>query len=256
MSDSRKQDFSDAKLWSLPRISGQVINPPSETAQSKDIHQVKSFEDNVRKQLEALKAEAEIPVLTVDTIEAIQKQAYDEAFEAGRREGHDKGYETGYASGKEKIQQQSNQLGKLLNALTKPMDEVDQQVEQQLTELVYIISRTILQHELKTDATHIQNLIQKTIALLPLNNREIKVKLNPADIELMKQGGVDLAEQDWKTVSDQTIAAGGCIVETDNARIDASLEARMQQLTAELFEDLTSPSVSEDAETAPGDRHE
>ncbi|HEY9050282.1 MAG TPA: FliH/SctL family protein, partial [Gammaproteobacteria bacterium] len=64
----------------------------------------------------------------------------------------------------------------------------------------------------------------------------VRVKLNPADVELIRQSGMDIDKQEWKCVPDKTITQGGCMVESDTSHIDATLETRVSQIIDQLTE--------------------
>ncbi|MCK4708988.1 MAG: hypothetical protein KAU21_10265, partial [Gammaproteobacteria bacterium] len=85
------------------------------------------------------------------------------------------------------------------------------------------------------------SVIQQAISRLPMAQRQVLIKLNPADIKLLQENGIEVDEHDWKLEADDNIAVGGCLVESETARIDLRLETRMRQLTSQLFDGLKQP---------------
>jgi len=59
---------------------------------------------------------------------------------------------------------------------------------------------------------------------LPVNARDIRVRLNPQDISLLNQAQIDTDKQSWKCIADNTLSAGGCVIESDTSHVDASVE--------------------------------
>ncbi len=163
---------------------------------------------------------------TVEEIEALQKLAYEEARQAGHAEG--------VKQGLQEIKQKANKLQAVINFLQQPLDDIDEQVEHQLTELAMILAKHLLKKESSVDHQHIQNLLHESLQYLPLKSRDIRARLNPADIELLKLGEVNLEEQSWKCVADTSVRAGGCIIESDHSVVDASVENRITQLMEQL----------------------
>ena len=163
---------------------------------------------------------------TVEEIEALQKLAYEEARQAGHAEGVKQGLQD--------VKQKANKLQALINFLQQPLDEVDEQVEHQLTELAMLLAKNLLRKESSVDHRHIQNLLHESLQYLPLKSRDIRVRLNPADIELLKLGELKLDEQSWQCVADASVSAGGCIIESDQSVVDASVENRVTQLMQQL----------------------
>ena len=159
---------------------------------------------------------------TVEDIEELQKKAYEEA----RKDGYKKGLE----EAKVKV----NQLQKIFNFLQHPLEELDKEVEQQLAEFSLLLAKQLFKKDCAIDASHIQNLVNESLTFLPVKSRNIRVRLNPADIELMKASEMNPDEQSWKCVSDPSVTVGGCFVETDTSHLDASVEIRVQQLVDQL----------------------
>ena len=166
----------------------------------------------------------EIRPQTVEDIEALQKEAYEE----GRKEGH--------KAGLVEVQQQAQRLAKMFNFFQSPLTTLDDEVEQQLTELALSVARQVIKKECCMDATTVKNIIHEALDFLPINSRNVRVRLNPADIDLLQQGGLDTRNQEWKCVADKSVTQGGCFIESDTSHIDASLETRVQQIVEQLTE--------------------
>ncbi len=163
---------------------------------------------------------------TVEEIEALQKQAYDEAVKAGHAQG--------LKQGLQEMSLKADQLQKVFNFLQQPLNELDKQVEQQLTELAILLASQLLQKESKLDAQHIQNLVHESLEYLPVKSRDIQVRLNPDDIALLNQAEIDTSEQSWSCIADSSVTAGGCVIESAASHIDATVETRVQQLVDQL----------------------
>jgi len=163
---------------------------------------------------------------TVEEIEALQKQAYDEAVKAGREEG--------LKQGLREMEVKAKQLQNMFNFLQQPLNELDKEVEQQLTELAIMLSEKLLQKESKLDVQHIQNLVHESLEYLPAKSRDIQVRLNADDIALLTQAEIDIDQQSWSCVADNSITPGGCVIESNSSHIDATVETRVQQLVDQL----------------------
>ncbi|VAW59166.1 hypothetical protein MNBD_GAMMA08-667 [hydrothermal vent metagenome] len=168
-----------------------------------------------------LKNEAVRPQ-TVEEIERLQKQAYDEAAKKGHADGLKQGLK------------ETEKLKTIFNFLQQPLNDLDKQVEQQLTELALLIAKMLLQKESTIDAQHIQNLVHESLEYLPVKSRDIQVRLNANDIALFEQANINLNEQSWQCVTDNSVTSGGCIIESSTSHIDASVETRVQQLVDQL----------------------
>ena len=163
---------------------------------------------------------------TVEEIEALQKQAYEEAKKAG--------YAEGLKTGLQEMTLKANQLQAVINFLKNPLEEMDQKVENQLVELSMAIARQLLRKESSVDEQHISTLIHESLEFLPVKARNINVRLNPADILLLNKADIDTNEQSWTCISDAGVTAGGCVIESDTSHVDASMEKRVEQLVDQL----------------------
>ena len=166
----------------------------------------------------------EIKPQTVEDIEALQKEAYEE----GRKQGKQ--------AGLAEMQEKAQQLVNMFNFFEKPLTTLDEEVEKQLTELALTVARAVVKKECATDVTTVQSIIHEALDFLPINARNVRVRLNPVDINLLKQAGVNTDSQDWACIADNSVSQGGCFVESDTSHIDASLETRVQQIVDQLTE--------------------
>jgi len=173
-------------------------------------------------------------VVGMDTDTKIRPQTVED-IEAIYEEGRNKGYEAGFAQAQAEIKK----LTGMLQFMQQPLRELDEQVEQQLTELAMMIGRLLLKKECCEDVAHIHSLVHESLEFLPIQSRNIRVHLNPADVQLMQKSGVDPHAQDWKCVEDRAITQGGCKIDSDQSHIDASVETRVQQLVDQLNEHLS-----------------
>lgn len=161
---------------------------------------------------------------TVEDIEALQKQAWEE----GRQDG--------YEAGMDQIKKKGEQLLGMFRFMEQPLEELDETVVSQLTEMTLTVMRLFLKKECATDASHIQGVIQQALEFLPIKSRDISIHLNPADLELLQHSGIDFDQEKSRYVADPTVTQGGCKVESEQSHIDATVETRIQQLVDQLTE--------------------
>ncbi|MDH5392542.1 MAG: FliH/SctL family protein [Gammaproteobacteria bacterium] len=252
--DKSNKSFKDAVSWSLPAVEGDIINKHTQPRAQLEIDDVRLFEERIQKRIQRIKQQEETPTfLTVKQIEEVQTQAYDEAYKVGFEEAYKKGTEDSERFIQEQLvaeravlKQNAQQLQNCFNMLSKPLDAVDQDVEQQLTETVFYFCKQILAHELRIDSTHVLHLMQQAITRLPVAQRQIIIHLNPADIALLEQDGISDSDHGWTFEADTGVSAGGCIIKTEVASIDLSLEKRLSEITDQLFSGLKPPAAVQD----------
>jgi flagellar assembly protein FliH len=166
---------------------------------------------------------------TASQLEALQKQAHDEAWQAGHAEGLE--------AGRAEIERRAKRFDALLGALAEPFAGLDETVERRLVELAMTVVEQLLRRELEADPAHVAGVVREALAALPAGSRNVVVHLNPDDAALV---GESLAgaegERAWSIAEDASLTRGGCTVTTHNARIDASVETRLER-AAEIVGD-------------------
>lgn len=184
------------------------------------------------------------PRLTVEEIEAMQQQAHDEASARGLEEGRERGYREGYEAGlrealakaQEDLNERGARMDALVYALNEPLRAVNDEVVDELAALATALARQLIRRELRTELGQIVAVVREAMAALPSSSRKISLHLNPEDAELVRQTlALDDEGQTWRLVEDPLLTRGGCLVNTENTRIDASVEKRLAAVIARAF---------------------
>jgi flagellar assembly protein FliH len=192
------------------------------------------------------------PKLTVEAIEAMQKQAYDEAFAQGKQDGFQQGYDEGikkgfdeglteglkkgYEENQHLLQEQAAQFLRLMESLSEPFTALDDEVEKELVRLAIAIATQIIRREIKMDPGQIIAAVKESIKILPLSSQKIYLHLHPEDAELVRSvlAPTELSPP-WNLIEDPLITRGGCKVDTEVSHIDASIENRLASVISTLF---------------------
>jgi len=171
-------------------------------------------------------------LMTVEGIERLQKEAQKEGYKVGFEQGK----KAGSDAGQKEIAQQANFLKQIMSTLNTPLIELDQKIEHDLISLVTTMTRQLVRRELKTDPEHVIGAVRAAMAVLPINDRKLKIYLNPQDIELVKKGlSMDDNSESWNLIDDPRLSRGGCRLETADTMIDASVEARLDSVITKLL---------------------
>ena len=231
--------------WELPQVDGQADN---------------ARHDHDAEEVEPEEATPRWP--TADELETIRKQAYDEGFaegrEAGRQAGHEQGYKAGEKEAKKLEQEQKKRLQtleRLIEAQASPLEQLDDEVQEQMVRLVLTLSRQVIRRELQTQPGEILPVIREAVALLPMSARDVRVHVHPDDHRFLNELlGEDDSGRAWRLVDDPSLTRGGCVVQAERSRVDATLERRLAQLASQLLggreDDLVRDLTRNDAGTA------
>ncbi|MBZ4202517.1 MAG: flagellar assembly protein FliH [Methylovulum sp.] len=176
-----------------------------------------------------------LPILTVEEIEAMQQQAYKEAYEHGKQEGFEQGLVDGKQQGYDEtvplIKQQAHEFADLIKSLTSSLQELDAEVEKELITLVMGIAAQILNTELKIHPNHITATVKAALKLLPLASQKLLIHLHPKDCQIVREWIVaEDVSAAWSLIEDTSMSPGGCKIDTEVSHINASIEHRIAQV--------------------------
>jgi len=171
-------------------------------------------------------------VVTARELESIQKQAYAEGFETGTAEGYADGQQRAAAD----IEARRQTLSAIAEQLAQPLATLDEEMVSSVAELALLIARHLVRRELKTAPGEVIGVVRETMRLLPIASRGTTLHLNPDDAELVRSAlAIDVDGISWRVEADPLISRGGCIVETETSRIDATVESRIAAIASKMF---------------------
>ena len=184
---------------------------------------------------EGLEEVAEATPFTVEELEQIREEAYNEGFATGEKDGFHSGQLKAQQEAREKMDARLLELETLMNNLMAPIQHQDSQIEDMLLLLVQQTVRSVIQRELTTDSSQILQVLRGALKSLPMGAENIRIYLNPADFEAVKALR-ERHEESWRLLEDDQLLPGGCRVETEHSQIDASLETRLEQALTQLLD--------------------
>ncbi len=183
-----------------------------------------------------------------EELTAVEREAWEHGHAQGREAGLAAAAQETRAAGAE-LDRRVQQLQGILDLMARPLLDLDQQVQRQLATLAGAIARQIVRRELKTQPDEIVAVVRETVALLPINAREVRVYLHPDDAELVRSRlSVGSGQPAWSIVEDPMLARGGCRVSSGPSSIDAQLEQRLGAAIAVVLGDERSASVPSSSE--------
>src|SRR5471032_46933 len=225
----RAKDVGGFDIWSLPSFDPHVPEPEPEPV------------EETPAEMEEVPLD-EVQPLTLEELESIRQEAYNEGFAAGEKDG--------FRSTTLKVRQEAEEalnvklasLERLMGNLFDPIAEQDSQLEKSMVGLVEHIARQVIQRELVLDSSHIESVMREALKLLPLGVGNVRLYINPQDFEQVKALR-ERHEETWRIVEDAALLPGGCRVETEHSRIDATVETRISQIMAKMFDQLHEQSL-------------
>lgn len=214
--------------WSLPSFDEEPHQVPLEELEPEPPEPIELSEEEVEE------VEAPRP-FTVDELEQIRAEAYNEGFSTGEKDGFHAGQIKGMQEARAQAEARIAQLEGLLAQMMQPLRDQDEQIEDMLLKLVETMVRQVIQRELQSDSSQIVQVLRGALKALPMGAGNIRIYLNPADFEAVKALR-ERHEESWRLLEDDALMPGGCRVETEHSQVDATLETRLAQVVEQLFE--------------------
>ncbi|MDQ3204787.1 MAG: flagellar assembly protein FliH [Pseudomonadota bacterium] len=230
----RAKDVGGFDIWSLPSFDPHVPEPEPQPEIEPE-----------PPEMEEVPLE-EVQPLTLEELESIRQEAYNEGFAVGEKEG--------FHSTTLKVRQEAEAalatkiaaLEELMAHLFEPIAEQDTLIERSLVDLVQHITKQVIQRELAIDSTQIESVMRDALKLLPLGVNNVRLFINPQDFEQVKALR-ERHEETWRIVEDEALLPGGCRVETEHSRIDATVETRVARVMDKLFDQMHEQSLNPSA---------
>ena len=183
---------------------------------------------------------------TAQDIAEIHQGAYEEGFALGRKEGRLQGQKDMREELNRRqaeidaqlngLKEQTQRLEDLFDLLAEPVKRLDEAMECSIADLAILISRHIVRRELRTHQGQVVAVVREALSRLPLASRHPRIHLHPEDVELVRSAlGLGEEEKAWRLEADPLISRGGCLVETETSFIDATVEARLNALSAKML---------------------
>lgn len=168
----------------------------------------------------------EVDPATAEELAEARAEAEKRGYEAGLKKGRDAGYQDGMAAAREEIQALEDRLRGWLSHLERPLALLDDEVTEQLTALATQIARVMVAREVQADNSGLLSIAREALAALPVSVRSVTLRCAPADEAALRELIDDARFEALDLRADATVSGGGVIVESGDARVDASLANR------------------------------
>ena len=247
------------KSWPIPDVSEDPTKfSGRSTAFGQPLEQVYQKQHAHEDEPETQEPE-EFPTLTIEELEQIRQDAYEEGIKQGHEQGYIEGFDKGVTEGKEAGYKEGIEIGKeqglndvkplieeklqylshLIEGMAAPLNKVDESVEKQLVHLAKLLAEQVVFKELQTNPELILVALKKSVDALPMGEQAVKIHLNPEDLSLVEEayGAEHLQQQHWQLVAEPTLERGGCEVKTAQSSIDMTLKTRINEIMEKFLHD-------------------
>ncbi|MFG6465567.1 FliH/SctL family protein [Roseateles sp. BYS87W] len=162
-----------------------------------------------------------------------------EQLHAARQSGYQDGYRDGMAAldafKQSFAQQMSKQIGAVVTSFDAEMRGLEDAMAASVARIAVELARQVVRSELTQNPELIARVAHDAVEALQLSARHVRVRVNPADFDLVQDGaGHELEAREAQLVPDAEVARGGVKVDADIASVDATLAARWQQAVSAI----------------------
>ncbi|MGH6648551.1 FliH/SctL family protein [Aquabacterium sp.] len=162
-------------------------------------------------------------------------------------QAHKSGYQDGYRNGLIALESykqtqaaqlaayMNDQIGALSSDFHHRLESLEQQLAGRIAGVALELARQVVRSELDQRPEAVLTVAEEALGVLLSTARQITVRLNPED-NALAQGSLTevLAARGARLMPDASVTRGGCVVESDIAVVDASVEARWFRAAAAM----------------------
>ena len=149
------------------------------------------------------------------------------------------GYAEGVAAGRAEIDANAVRMRQLAESFSSTLDNLDFRLADMVLELALDVARQVVAGELSVRPERLLDVVNLALKQMAETSRESRLLLNPDDAALVRphlEGVLDKSR--LRIVEDARIVRGGCLIETSQGDLDATLPARWRQVVQVLGSNL------------------
>ncbi|NQS75781.1 MAG: hypothetical protein HQP61_04955 [Peptococcaceae bacterium] len=171
--------------------------------------------------------------------EQIKQEAYQNAFDKGHKKGSEAGYQDGLAQANEEAIAIRLQAEEVLAQAEKIRRQTLETMEQEIVELAREIAEKLVSQQLALAPEMVIQIAEESLRLVA-DRLQVVLYINPQEMELVESRRDHLASllperAQLQCIADGEIQPGGCWVETEQGRVDATMKTRWDELVRALY---------------------
>lgn len=142
-------------------------------------------------------------------------------------------FEEGYRMGLEKATSDIEKFRENLSVFMGARKEVYEYIAPDLLEICVDIAKKIIKKELETDPQALVNTIVDVLKTISKNEPKITIKVKPQAVQFIKDTIPNITyeygiEANINIIADPSIEEGGCVFQTNNGIVDASIDTQLE----------------------------
>ena len=251
-----------------PEEEAALIEEPVEVIDWEEIkRQAEEVLTNAREQADQelsaaqMQAQQELAAARAQIAEirqAAQSEGYQKGFGEGKQEGLETGKNEGLALGREEgilqgrqqaqeemqeaVESAAEKAQYMLEIARDQVHEIMSTAEPQIVEIALAVASKVVAREIEENPMMILPIVRKAVEKVK-DQEMVEIRVNPQDFDMVLMAKKELQvligrEQALKLTADNTIASGGCVIDTSNGTVDARLDTQFEMIRKALTEVL------------------
>lgn len=180
-----------------------------------------------------------VELATSTSPDAPAKADPEDELKALREAARAEGYAQGMAAGRLAGEQACSRMKQLAASFDSTLDNLDFRLADMVLELALDVARQVVSGELAVRPERILDVVNMALKQMAETSREARLLLNPDDAALVRPHLDQVLDKNrLRIVEDVRIVRGGCMIETVQGDLDATLPARWRQVVQVLGSNL------------------
>ncbi|MDT3706663.1 MAG: flagellar assembly protein FliH [Thiobacillus sp.] len=177
----------------------------------------------------------EVVELAASASEASPAEDAEAAIVRLREAARAEGYAEGLAAAREEGERTCAHMKELVESFSATLDNLDFRLADMVLELALDVARQVVAGELAARPERILDVVNLALKQMAETSREARLLLNPDDATLVRPHLDQVLDKNrLRIVEDTRIVRGGCLIETAQGDLDATLPARWRQVVQVL----------------------
>lgn len=152
-----------------------------------------------------------------------------------REQARTEGYAEGLAAGRETAELACGRLKQLAESFDNTLDNLDFHLADMVLDLALDVARQVVAGELAGRPQHILEVVNLALKQMAETSRGARLMLNPDDAALVRPHLDRVLDKNrLHIVEDVRIVRGGCLIDTPQGDLDATLASRWRQVAQVL----------------------
>lgn len=159
----------------------------------------------------------------------------EQELEALRAAARAEGYAAGVEAGRAEAEQSCTRMRQLTESFANTLDNLDFRLADMVLELALDVARQVVAGELAARPERILDVVNLALKQMAESTREARLLMNPEDAALVRPRLEQVLDKNrLRIVEDARIVRGGCLIETTQGDLDATLQARWRSVVQVL----------------------